>query len=161
MLGHETATREHEAEPRAIGSEAQVVVEDVRNAEPGGHAVHGGDHWLGEAERVAVLAAEERRERGGQLDVEVVAGSLDRSALDALQHVHVGAGAVALPCPRDDDRPHRRVAIGAEGGVAHLGAEPHRPGVQLLRPVERDRRDAIGDVVEDLAVVRLHESGLA
>ena len=158
VLGDQTAAREDEAEARAIGCETEVVVQHVRDTEPGGDAVHRRDDRLSEPERIAVLAAERLGQRRVRLDVQLVAHDVDAlPALDSLEHVHVGAVAVALARPGDDDHAHRLVAIGAEGGVAHLGAEAHRPGVQLLGTVEGDRRDAIRGVVEDLLVVDRHE----
>ena len=71
---------------------------------------------------------------------------------DRRQVVHVGTGAEPLARPGEDDADHRRIALGAADGIAHLVG--HRPGprVQRLWTVQRDRGHRIVDVEEDLLV---------
>ena len=67
----------------------------------------------------------------------------------------VGAGTERPTVGGDEDRPHVVVGFGAGVGVAQLAfhVEAHR--VEHLGPVERDRRGAIGDLVEDVSYVSL------
>ena len=61
----------------------------------------------------------------------------------------VGAGTERPTVGGDEDRPHVVVGFGAGVGVAQLALHVEAHRVEHLRPVERDRRGAIGDLVED------------
>jgi len=55
--------------------------------------------------------------------------------------------------PSHHHRPHIIIRIDAVKGVGHF--LDHRPGkgVHLFRPIDRDRRNIVGDIVKDLGVI--------
>ena len=71
---------------------------------------------------------------------------------DALQHVHIGASAKAATSTRDNDHADIGVVSSTvqrvEVGAAHWSG----PGVQPVRPIERDYGYAIGGFVENYIV---------
>ena len=61
----------------------------------------------------------------------------------------VGAGAEGPARAGDDDGPDRVVALGAVVGVAELSHHERAHGVELIGPVEGDRRHPVGHLVDD------------
>ncbi len=61
----------------------------------------------------------------------------------------VGAGAEAAPRAGDDDRPHIVVLVGAVECVDQLRLHRGGEGIELVRPVQRDGEDLVGNVIEN------------
>src|SRR5262245_32895626 len=69
---------------------------------------------------------------------------------DALQKGHVRAGAEAAARSGKYDDAHLRIRVGGGKRVADLCIHLCGPSVQLVRAVEGDGSDAIGNIEEDL-----------
>ena len=165
-LRHDAAAREHEAELRRAGSDADVHRQGHGDADADGRAVDGRDDRLfrfedAQGDAAAAVAA--------VLQARVVPFRVVEGAGAGGQ---VGAGAERAPGAGDDDRAHVVVGVGLAEGRDQLVAHQARERVQLVGPVQGDRGDTIGDVVADvlvgvhagdsmLAAVRLLQSGMA
>ena len=68
---------------------------------------------------------------------------------DRLQAAHVGAGAEAAARTGQDDGPDLGVGAGRVHGVLEVEMHLAGPGIEPVRPVQRDRADAVGDVIEN------------
>ena len=71
--------------------------------------------------------------------------------------LHVGAGAEALAGAGEDDADDVRVGLGPADGLAQLVGHGLGPGVELLRPVQRDDGDGVVDLEEDVLVRHGHD----
>ena len=69
-----------------------------------------------------------------------------------LESGDVAAGAERAAGASQHDDAHVVVGTGHVHGLVDLVRHDVRPGVQLLGTIERDRRDAVADVVQDLLV---------
>ena len=72
--------------------------------------------------------------------------------IDALQRFHVGAGAErAARAGQHDDAD---IVVGGRRlhGVAHIALHDRRPRIHAVRPVERDGRDLVADLVENMLI---------
>src|SRR5215213_2923047 len=118
------------------------------DTDPDGGAVDGGDHGLGAADHgddvlgtfawgVAVAA-----EGGATLRIEA-----------ALPGGDIGAGAVSTAGPGEHDRADAAVVAGGVEGGAEVAVHTVGPGVELLRPVERNQGHTAALLVDDLLVV--------
>ena len=129
-------------------------------AHPGDGPVDRGDDRFGHRHQVGVRAAQVgpgvRISGRGDAGADDLAGRpLTRPAVtvgigDLGEHPEVGPGAPTPSGTRDDDAHHRRVALGFAESRGDLVTHAGRPGVELVRSVERDRGDRIVDLVEDL-----------
>ena len=115
------------------------------------------------ADRVAGDRGDHRLRRAADLDVEVA----DVEAADALAGDLVGADVAVVAADRliaagaegliagagEDDRADVEVVAGLRERVAELGQGRRPEGVATLGAVDRDPRDPVADVVEDVLVV--------
>ena len=137
-LHHHAAPREDEAEPRFRGGEADVHRQDLRDTEADRRAVHRRDHRL--------LHVEEA-ERHEAAAVPVARARLRRSAVEGARTARkVGPGAEGAARSGDDDRAHAVVAVGRVQRRHILVDHGHVDGVQPVRPVERERQQAVLDL---------------
>ena len=93
--------------------------------------------------------------------VSIVSALTLRGAVEGLAAAaQVGAGTEATPGAGDDDRAHRVVGVGLIEGVDQLDAHLRGEGVELVRAVQRDGEDAVGDLVLDRFVAHVSLPGL-
>ena len=157
MFGDEAAAREGCGELRVVRREAHVAVERHDEAESGGGAVDRADDRLRDSRKVGILLLEVLVGRPVPRRGRVCCRTRGaRIALYALQHVHVGAGAEAFACARQNDHADavvvRRELHRCANFLLHLAA----PGIELVRAVERDGGDAVGDGIEDVGKLVCH-----
>ena len=150
VLGHQSSPGEGGGEDGGVRSEADVGVEGDDEAEAGAGAIDGGDDRLGRGRKVGIGLGETgvgaRRRRLFPRD------SVSPARLDALQPLHVGAGAEASSGAGEHDHPHRFVVDGRLHCGLHLGLHGSGPRVEAVGPVEGDHRDAVLRGIEYLLV---------
>ncbi len=66
--------------------------------------------------------------------------------------LHVAPSAEGSPAAGDHDDPHRCILAAGDDRIVEFGGQLHVEGVIGLRAIERDRRDAITDIEEDLCI---------
>src|SRR4029453_4772350 len=66
--------------------------------------------------------------------------------------LHVTTTAEGLPTAGDHDGPHRYILTAGDDRIVEFSSQLHIEGVIGLRAIERDRRDAIVDIEEDLCI---------
>jgi hypothetical protein len=142
-LRHHAHAREEETHLRVGGGEPDVAEQRHRASHPEGIPVDRRDcglrHLLHEGGKLldATRAVAPRR-----------AGAAASPDLPG-EELHVRPGTEGPPRPGEDDGPHVAVAIGGAERVEQLATHDGSPGVQALRTVERDRRDAVGALEAD------------
>src|SRR5947199_323057 len=143
-LGHDAAAGEHETDAGRGGRDAHVHGQRQRDAEADGRSVDRRDDRLLEvddAQRHA-SAAVTMLVRGRAV------GAIERPAAGA----EVGARAERAAGAGDDHRPHAIVGIRRVERGDELVDRARGDGVEAVGTVQRDRRDGVGDVVQDLLV---------
>ena len=141
VLGDETAAGERSCELGALGREAHVAEQRLGHADSGARTVDGSDDRLADGQGMGLRHA-------------LPVLTFDIATVDALQHVHVGAGTPAATRARDNDRSHVGVGIALGEQVEVLELHRCRPGVEPIGPVQREGGDTIGDVTEHEIVGR-------
>src|SRR2546430_17225480 len=66
--------------------------------------------------------------------------------------LHVAPSAKGSPAAGDHDDPHRCILAAGDDRIVEFGGQLHVEGVIGFRSIERDRRDAITDIEEDLRI---------
>ncbi len=153
-LRHDAAAREHEAEARIGRGDADVHRQLHGHADADGRPVHRGDHGfqaLEDAQGDAPAAV--AHEVVGVIHRAVRLGRRRAAARGAVERVaargEVGARAKAAPCAGDDDGADAVVLVGPIERVDQLRLHRAGEGVELVRPVQRDGEDVVGNVIEN------------
>src|SRR5438132_11201661 len=68
--------------------------------------------------------------------------------------LHVAPSAEGAPAAGDHDDPHRCILAAGDDRIVEFGGQLQVEGVIGLRSIERDRRDAITDIEEDLCITQ-------
>ena len=146
-FGHDAATREHEPEPRRLAGEANVRGERHRRSHADGGAVDGGDHRLGACEQP-------HRDPARAVPAGSVGCRLGPSRPAVSERLaatrQVGTGTERLAPTGEDDGAYLVVAVDEVEHRDELADHRRRAGIHLLRPVQRNGGDVVGDVVLDL-----------
>ena len=66
--------------------------------------------------------------------------------------LHIAPSAKGSPATGDHDDPYRCILAAGDNRIVEFGGQLHVEGVIDLRSIERDRRDAITDIEEDLCI---------
>ena len=142
-IGSQGALGEHRREAGVLGGDADVAGQGESEAAAHGVPLNRGDGRLVDLEEVVGAPAQV----AGPL--QVCRGGVVVGGGDVGGGAQVGAGAEARPRAGEDD--HARLGVG--GGLAADAVEEQCgvavDGVEPAGPVQRDRRDAIDDTVED------------
>jgi hypothetical protein len=149
QLRHHPHAREEEADLRLRTGDAHVAEERHGGADAERVAVQHGD---GRLRQLAHELREVLDACGAAAAAAARAGAATGGDLLG-EESHVGAGAEgAVAAAGEQHGADGGVAVGRAERLDQLTAHDRRPGVELLGPVERDRRDAVGDGVGDLLV---------
>ena len=145
--GHEPDAHVRIEELRPVGGDRDVAGGDEVEAGAAADPVDRDDDRLGHG-------TERRRGFLGRLPFPEVreVPPLVRHLAVVAHAFDVGAGAERPTGGGDQDRPHVVVGFGARVGVAQLALHLQAHRVEHVGPVERDRRGAVGDLVEDRLV---------
>ena len=142
--GEQPELREREAQLRALRGDPEVARQHHRHADADRRPIDRCDHRLRERDEVERKLAEE------VLLSEPRAAGRRGAGLVRLQLLEIDAGAERAAGPGPDDGADGCVLATAREGGDHLVAHRQRVRVQLLRPMQRDRRHAVFDLETDV-----------
>jgi hypothetical protein len=83
---------------------------------------------------------------GGTLSARLI------SLIEALQRVHVRAGAESAAGAGEHDDAHAVVFCRRLHGVTHVALHDRRPRIHAVGPIERDGRDLLVHVIENVLI---------
>jgi hypothetical protein len=122
----------------------------VHQPDAGGGAVQHADNGFRDRRVIGVA----RLPVGAAVHVERdVLAAPDFVGIDTLQRLHIGAGAERPSRAGQDDDADIIVAAGSLHGMTHVALHDRRPRIHAVRPVERDDRDPLADLVENMLIV--------
>ncbi len=155
MLGDQAAAGKGSGEFRLRRSEAEIAIEREHEPETGTGAINRGDDRLRHSRKIGITGGEigprrgiewrgARRRAGGL----ILAGA----RAQVRQGFHVGACAKPAPRAGEHDHAHCLVIRRAAHGIPHFATHHRGPGVEPLRPIQGNGRDAILDRKEDFLI---------
>ena len=154
QLRNHAAAHERELDLGVLGHEAEVAGHREGDADADRMAVDGGEHGL------AHLAGPERVGEVARLRPGAARGVAGPEAVSAPREVRPGTEGAARA--GDHHGAHAVVGLALAERPLHLVAMRAVPGVQRLRAVQRQRRDADGVALEaDRLIGRLHRGASA
>src|SRR6185369_6357678 len=142
---HETHAREHLAEARRVGRDAEIGGQGDVHAGSCGHAVDAADNRLRQPLHAEDAAVQALDERPAEIALEERRRALAAPLLIAARReCPAGAG--------EDDRSHGGVGFELDEDALDLAHHRLVHGVEGLGPVEREGRDAVAPLVENGSV---------
>ena len=146
---HDAAPGEHETKLRVLAGESKVHRQRHGDAHADRGAIDRSDHGLGafkDPQRHHSTAV--ARNTRFCLDIAATVGECLASGTR-----QICASAEGAARSGDDHGPHVIVGVHLVECIDDLVHHRSRERIELLRPVERDRRDVVSDVVNDLRVL--------
>ena len=153
MLRNQPAARKRRRKDRVVGGKTQIAIQRVHQPNAGGGTVQHADDRFGNRRIIRVA----RLPVGPAVHIERrhALAAPDVAGIEPLQPLHIGAGAERASRTGEHDDPH--IVIRGRGfhRAAHIALHDRRPRVHALRPVERDGRDLLAHVVENMLIGHL------
>lgn len=150
MLGNQAAPRESRGEHRIVGGKAQVAIQRMHEADTSRRAVEHGDDRLADRRIEAVARLPVRP--AIHVEGRQVRGTPDLVGIEPFQRVHVGAGAERAARTREHDDADIVVGTRRFHRMAHVALHDRRPRVHTIRTIERNGRDPIAHLIENMLI---------
>ena len=150
VLGDQPAARERGGEDGIVGGKTQVAIERVDEADAGGGAVQHADHGFRDRRIIGVARLPVRP--AVHVERRRAFAAPDLVGIDAFQRLHIGAGAERATGAGEHDDADIVVGGRRLHRVAHVALHGRGPRIHAVRPVERDGRDLVAHLVENMLI---------